>query len=599
MSATRKYTFVSPLGISVTVSCGGDEIETMQFDCERAVVGMVRRPDGKVAFAFFTRRRRFAASSRVHLRRRWIPRRAFLSGAQPFVTSPPEKAGKAWRLVRTVGWDRSHDDRLRPPEFARTPADRVGAEGHRDRLRCSSDRRAELGLERCRQDHVSDHRPQPQESGEILYVDRNVIYALTTRPSSGSTTLMKARKSDFSEADVHDLFAILSANHGCPEIGSHWLVSMPTPNSNPHAVGRIVMAAPYARRRHDADVYAHGLDRRAGRGCSAGGIPESHVHRLLRDTGRGRAVACDRRGARRRARLWPQSLDVIAGIFADRDSESITKSLARRLGRFCRCELPITPEFHRSDLPEGIVTAIAGPPKQRKYIGAIICAVIAAVVLAQAARWPTTIKFRSYEAAVFGSEMPAAAAPTEAVPAVPQAPVQPEPAVSQCPPIDQFNSMQIRKLLFVEAFKMLPHARPFGIGMDRFMEKASCIKDTKVHNTLLQTAIEIGWLGAALLTALVIVIGGRLLALAFDDPEARFVLCSLAFFLCMSLGHGRIAYLEFEIERLQRTLYGARSKTRNGSGTSPMEWAPRTASSGSLASETTESWRSPTSASRP
>jgi hypothetical protein len=79
----------------------------MRFDCDRAVVAMVRRPDGKVAVAFS---RDDDGLPPVH---------AFTTGGDGYpgasvfiwrkvlVTAPPEKAGTAWQLVRAVGWDPS------------------------------------------------------------------------------------------------------------------------------------------------------------------------------------------------------------------------------------------------------------------------------------------------------------------------------------------------------------------------------------------------------------------------------------------------------------------------------------------------------------
>jgi hypothetical protein len=93
--------------IRVSLSVDAAEIGSMRFDCDRAVVAMVRRPDGKVAVAFS---RDDDGLPPVH---------AFTTGGDGYpgasvfiwrkvlVTAPPEKAGTAWQLVRAVGWDPS------------------------------------------------------------------------------------------------------------------------------------------------------------------------------------------------------------------------------------------------------------------------------------------------------------------------------------------------------------------------------------------------------------------------------------------------------------------------------------------------------------
>jgi len=71
--------------------------------------------------------------------------------------------------------------------------------------------------------------------------------------------------------------------------------------------------------------------------------------------------------------------------------------------------------------------------------------------------------------------------------------------------------------------------------------KFSCIKSTEIHNSILQAAVEFGWLGGALLLALIVVAGSTMLSLARHDDASRFVLCSLAFVVLLSLAHGRVS----------------------------------------------------------
>jgi hypothetical protein len=64
---------------------------------------------------------------------------------------------------------------------------------------------------------------------------------------------------------------------------------------------------------------------------------------------------------------------------------------------------------------------------------------------------------------------------------------------------------------------------------------------TEVHNSVLQAAVEFGWLGGSLLLALISVVAGSLFPLAGYDDASGFVLCGLAFVL-LSLAHGRVSW---------------------------------------------------------
>ena len=102
------------------------------------------------------------------------------------------------------------------------------------------------------------------------------------------------------------------------------------------------------------------------------------------------------------------------------------------------------------------------------------------------------------------------------------------------------NSIAIRKVLVQDALFLIPRSGWIGTGLDSFM-KFSCIKLTEVHNSVLQAAVEFGWLGGSLLFALVIVAQVRLFPLARYDDASRFVLCGLAFVVLLSLAHGRVS----------------------------------------------------------
>jgi hypothetical protein len=102
------------------------------------------------------------------------------------------------------------------------------------------------------------------------------------------------------------------------------------------------------------------------------------------------------------------------------------------------------------------------------------------------------------------------------------------------------NSIAIRKVLLLDALFLIPKSGWVGSGLDSFM-KLSCIETTEIHNSVLQAAVEFGWLGGSLLLALMVVAGGSLLPLARSDDASRFVLCGLAFVLLLSLAHGRVS----------------------------------------------------------
>ena len=102
------------------------------------------------------------------------------------------------------------------------------------------------------------------------------------------------------------------------------------------------------------------------------------------------------------------------------------------------------------------------------------------------------------------------------------------------------NSIAIRKVLVQDALFLIPKAGWIGTGLDSFM-KFSCIKMTEVHNSILQAAVEFGWLGGSLLLVMVIIAASSIMPLARHDDAARFMLCGFAFVVLLSLAHGRLS----------------------------------------------------------
>jgi O-antigen ligase len=102
------------------------------------------------------------------------------------------------------------------------------------------------------------------------------------------------------------------------------------------------------------------------------------------------------------------------------------------------------------------------------------------------------------------------------------------------------NSIAIRKVLVQDALFLIPTSGWIGTGLDSFM-KFSCIELTEVHNSILQAALEFGWLGGSLLFVMVVMAAGPMFPQVRQDDVARFVLCSLAFVVLVSLAHGRVS----------------------------------------------------------
>jgi hypothetical protein len=102
------------------------------------------------------------------------------------------------------------------------------------------------------------------------------------------------------------------------------------------------------------------------------------------------------------------------------------------------------------------------------------------------------------------------------------------------------NSIAIRKVLVQDAVFLIPRSGWIGTGIDSFM-KFSCISLTEVHNSILQAAVEFGWLGGSLLLLVIVFAAGAIFPLAMRDDAARFALCSLAFVVLLSLAHGRVS----------------------------------------------------------
>lgn len=201
-----------------------------------------------------------------------------------------------------------------------------------------------------------------------------------------------------------------------------------------------------------------------------------------------------------------------------------------------------------------VLAAGASPPKRRWPVVAILIVFVAAIVTGQLVRYKSAVLNAGYAAKAVRTIAGAPDVPSEAIPVIPlsknpadiQLPHNPEakvPVTGPVPPscamqIDKHDTIAIRLALLADAGYVVRSSGLFGIGMDNFT-KLSCVPEREVHNTFLQVAIEFGWIAGAMLLALVALSGWHLLPLVRSNPEARFVLCCLAYVSIMDMASGR------------------------------------------------------------
>jgi len=168
------------------------------------------------------------------------------------------------------------------------------------------------------------------------------------------------------------------------------------------------------------------------------------------------------------------------------------------------------------------LTALLSGVRQRKYVVIIAGVVLVAIAAGLLARYDQARLFAGYtierSPGAIGLEKPPSCYLT----------------------VNPRNSIAIRKALVQDALFLIPRSGWIGTGLDSFMN-FSCIKLTEVHNSVLQAAVEFGWLGGSLLLALIVVAATSLFPLARYDDASRFVLCGLAFVVLLSLAHGRVS----------------------------------------------------------
>jgi hypothetical protein len=159
---------------------------------------------------------------------------------------------------------------------------------------------------------------------------------------------------------------------------------------------------------------------------------------------------------------------------------------------------------------------------QRKYIVAVGFVVFFAIVAGLAARYDKTGLYADY---IFEQSY---------------GDYDPDKPPSCYLKLNLRNSIAIRKVLVQDAVFLIPRSGWIGTGIDSFM-KFSCIRLTEVHNSILQAAVEFGWLGGSLLLLVIAFAASAIFPLAFRDNAARFVVCSMGFAVLLCLAHGRVS----------------------------------------------------------
>jgi hypothetical protein len=106
--------------------------------------------------------------------------------------------------------------------------------------------------------------------------------------------------------------------------------------------------------------------------------------------------------------------------------------------------------------------------------------------------------------------------------------------------INTRNSIAIRQALARDAIYLIPLVGLVGTGLDSFM-RFSCIKAHEIHISILQAAVEFGWLGGVFFALLIGAALYGLYPLAKHDGAIRFIFCSLVFVVLLSLAHGRVS----------------------------------------------------------
>lgn len=170
-----------------------------------------------------------------------------------------------------------------------------------------------------------------------------------------------------------------------------------------------------------------------------------------------------------------------------------------------------------------IVLGAVSSARTRRWLLTAAALLVAAVTIGQASRFSTALKYEQFALQSLGFSHHGTF----------------ETQGSECPTIDENNSIEIRRSLYRDWARLIVDSQSYGIGLDGFM-KRSCHPSEEVHNDLLQVALEFGWLSAGLLA--ILMVEGILRAMkARHDEQGRFALFALSFLILMSMAHGRVS----------------------------------------------------------
>jgi O-antigen ligase len=196
-----------------------------------------------------------------------------------------------------------------------------------------------------------------------------------------------------------------------------------------------------------------------------------------------------------------------------------------------------------------LLATILAEPGKRRHVVAVALTLLLAVIAGLSARQSSTKVYTAY----LTEEIYGAKVTEKTVRVRPQTQTQTKPggpavdAVAQAVPscdlavnVNRSNSIAIRRVLLMDALYLIPKAGLFGTGLDSFMN-FSCIEAHEVHNSILQAAVEFGWIGGGLFLLLIIFAIYPLVPIARHNGAVRFVLCALVFTVLLSFAHGRFS----------------------------------------------------------
>jgi len=176
-----------------------------------------------------------------------------------------------------------------------------------------------------------------------------------------------------------------------------------------------------------------------------------------------------------------------------------------------------------------VLAAMIGPSERRRF-GVIVGLVMSSVLVGALCRPDATAVYTKYAGESLGS---LATAQSLGSLATAQSPAD------GCALVNPNNSLDIRLQVYREALAALPEAGAAGIGLGRFAER-SCVK-SQVHNTILQTALELGIPAGLVLVSFIIVVWVPLSLAARQSRNALFALCVLSFAVLLSMVYGTLA----------------------------------------------------------